>query len=115
MKNWQFVLAFIITFATIIFVLKVFPPPGSKEPGFRFIKMEIVVPKDFKCGDMVTFKDIPKSAATLKFNDENLDPKTVEYKPKCSPEDKDYNFTLTATNNKDKIISKAELVGLYGK
>lgn len=115
MKNWQFALAFIITFGLIILILKVFPPPGSKEPGFKIVRMEIVAPKDFICGDKIIFKDVPKSAATLKFNDETLDPETIEYKPKCFPEDKNYKFILTALDNKDKVISKAELVGLYGK
>jgi hypothetical protein len=121
MKNWQFALVFVGVFALIIGILKVFPPPGSKEPGFRLVRMEITIPENFRCGDAVAFKDVPKAAKTLNFEsagnylEEKIATDRAGYKPKCSPQATDYKFILTAMDDKSKIISKAEAKGSYAQ
>ncbi len=79
MKNLRFALIFVGVFALILVILKLFPPPGSNQPAFKLIRMEITSPA-FKTNDTIPvkytcdgegvspaleFTDIPKAAKSL--------------------------------------------------
>lgn len=86
-KNLKFILVFIGVFALIFLIIKIFPPPGSKEPGFRFIRMTITssafannenIPVKYTCdGDKVSppleITDVPKAAKSLRLVIEDPD------------------------------------------
>lgn len=79
MKNWQFALVFFGVFVLIFVILKLFPPPGAKEPGFKFTRMTITspafknnetIPTKYTCdGEKInpplTFTDVSKTAKSL--------------------------------------------------
>lgn len=153
MKNWQFILAFAAVFGLIILILKVFPPPGAKEAGFKFVRMTLTseafknnatLPARYTCDDAglnppLVFSDVPTAAKTISLTIEDPDapkgtfihlpptdfvPETTgvaegqlrDYIPPCPPSGiHHYKFILTALNDKGNVISKSELVGLYGK
>ncbi|MDO8515231.1 MAG: hypothetical protein Q7S14_01905 [bacterium] len=112
MKSWQIIFSFLVVFGLILLILYLFP----------VAQIKIIAPENFSCGDIIVFKNIPPATKTLTFEsvdnykEENLDPKIIEYKPKCSfTKNKNFKFILTAVNDKNSVISKAELVGVYGK
>ena len=152
LKDWQFIVIFAGVFGLLFLILKIFPPPGSKTPGFRLTIMTLSstafnnngpLPALYTCdGDKVnpplTISDVPRAAKTLSLTIEdpdapegtfihlkptNLDVTITQiaqgqltnYIPPCPPPGvHHYTFILTALNDKNAVIAKSTLVGLYG-